>query len=151
MNQIFIIFLFYVSLSGNLLFAGERTTINLNGSWQFNQTENAFPPNEFTRTIAVPGLIHLAEPKIDDYNKFFQRPADTEIKDQHNLYNLSYIPKYSWYRKTVFLPTDVQGKEATISTKKSQFVTQVYIKCGRKTLRAKHKSPDSNHYWCYTR
>lgn len=127
MRQIFLVVFSVFILSNNTLHSSERTTIDLNGNWQFDQTENAFPPSNFTRTIAVPGLIHLAEPKIADYDKFFQRPADTEIKDQHNLYNLSYKPKYSWYRKTVFIPSDMQGKEAMITIKKSQFVTQVYI------------------------
>ena len=52
---------------------GERTVINLNGVWQFDQTVNAFPPAKFTRTIPVPGLVHLAEPKIEDYDLFFKR------------------------------------------------------------------------------
>ena len=41
-----------------------RTVINLNGTWEFDQTTTAFPPEKFTRTIPVPGLIHLAVPKI---------------------------------------------------------------------------------------
>ena len=51
---------------------GGRIVINLNGTWQFDQTVNAFPPTKFTRTIPVPGLVHLASPKIDDYDKFFK-------------------------------------------------------------------------------
>jgi beta-galactosidase len=127
MRQLFLVVFAVFLLSNHTLHSSERTTINLNGTWQFDQTTSAFPPIKFTRTIAVPGLIHLAEPKIADYDKFFQRPADTEIKDQHNLYDLSYKPKYSWYRKTVYIPSDMQGKEAMITIKKSQFVTQVYI------------------------
>jgi hypothetical protein len=37
-----------------------RTSINLNGTWEFDQTVNAFPPAKFTRIIPVPGLVHLA-------------------------------------------------------------------------------------------
>ncbi len=105
----------------------QREVIDLNGTWQFDQTLQAFPPKKFTRNIPVPGLIHLAKPTIDDYDKFFKRPAETEIKDQHNLYQLDYTPKYSWYRKKIFIPADLEGKNATISIKKSQFVTQIYI------------------------
>ena len=57
-----------------------RTTINLNGNWDFDQTTTAFPPEKFTRTIPVPGLIHLAEPKIAEYDKFFKRPDRAEAK-----------------------------------------------------------------------
>ncbi len=106
---------------------GRRTVINLNGTWQFDQTVNAFPPARFTRTIPVPGLVHLAEPKIDDYDKFFKRADQVEAKTQHNLYNIDYTPRYSWYRKSVFIAKELDGKEAVITIKKSQYVTQVYI------------------------
>ena len=104
-----------------------RTTINLNGTWEFDQTINAFPPSKFTRTIPVPGLVHLATPKIEDYDKFFKRTDKVVAKDQHNLYNIDYTPRYSWYRKTVFIPKDLGGKEGMITIKKSQYVTQVYV------------------------
>jgi beta-galactosidase len=53
-------------LSSQLLIAQEpRKIINLNGIWEFDQTTKAFPPETFTRKIPVPGLIHLAEPRIE--------------------------------------------------------------------------------------
>ena len=104
-----------------------RTILNLNGTWEFDQTRKSFPPEEFTRTIPVPGLIHLAEPRIEEYDKFFKRPDKAESIEQFNLYNLDYIPRYSWYRKIVFIPKDLEGKEGMITIKKSQYVTQVYI------------------------
>jgi hypothetical protein len=104
-----------------------RTTINLNGTWDFDQTTTAFPPEKFTRTIPVPGLVHLAEPKIIEYDKFFKRPDKPESKDQFNLYNLDYTPRYSWYRKKIYIPKELEGREGMITIKKSQYVTQVYI------------------------
>ena len=104
-----------------------RTVISLNGSWDFDQTTAAFLPEKFTRTIPVPGLIHLAEPKIVEYDKFFKRPDRAEAKEQFNLYNLDYTPRYSWYRKKVFIPKELENKEGIITIKKSQYVTQVYI------------------------
>src|SRR5664279_3095864 len=104
-----------------------RTTINLNGTWDFDQTTTAFPPDKFTRTIPVPGLVHLAQPKIIDYDKFFKRPDKPESKEQYNLYNLDYTPRYSWYRKKIFIPKELEGREGIITIKKSQYVTQVYI------------------------
>jgi beta-galactosidase/beta-glucuronidase len=104
-----------------------RTVINLNGTWQFDQTKNAFPPVKFTRTIPVPGLVHLAEPKIEDYDKFFKRADKVQAKEQHNLYNIDYTPRYSWYRKLVFIPKNLDSQQAMITIKKSQYVTQVYI------------------------
>lgn len=108
--------------------AGEpRTTINLNGTWEFDQTTTAFPPKKFTRKIQVPGLVHLAEPRIEDYDRFFKRADKVEFKEQHNLYNIDYTPRYSWYRKTVTIPKELEGKEGVITIKKSQYVTQVYV------------------------
>ncbi len=104
-----------------------RTTFNLNGTWQFDQTINAFPPSKFTRTIPVPGLVHLATPKIADYDKFFKRADKVVAKDQHNLYNIDYTPRYSWYHKSVFIPKEMDGREGLITIRKSQYVTQVYI------------------------
>ena len=104
-----------------------RTIINLNGTWQFDQTVKAFPPEKFKRTIPVPGLVHLAVPKIEEYDKFFKRPNKVEAKEQHNLNNLDYTPRYSWYRKSVLIPKELNDKEAMITIKKSQYVTQVYV------------------------
>jgi beta-galactosidase len=104
-----------------------RTVINLNGTWEFDQTVTAFPPERFTRTIPVPGLVHLAEPKIADFDKFFKRPDKAESMEQFNLYNLDYTPRYSWYRKRIFIPGNLAGRQGVITIKKSQYVTQVYI------------------------
>jgi beta-galactosidase len=123
-----LLFLF-ISLSVKAASAEDvaRTIINLNGTWQFDQTMNAFPPAKYSRTIPVPGLVHLATPKIDDYDKFFKRADQVEAKEQHNLYNIDYTPRYSWYRRTVFIPKELDEKEAVITIKKSQYVTQVYV------------------------
>lgn len=104
-----------------------RIVIDLNGTWQFDQTANAFPPIKFTRTIPVPGLVHLATPAIEDYHKFFKRATRVEAKEEHNLYNIDYTPRYSWYKKLVTVPSNLEGKEAMITIKKSQYVTQVYV------------------------
>jgi beta-galactosidase len=104
-----------------------RTTVNLNGTWEFDQTTKAFPPEKFARKIHVPGLIHLAEPHIEEYDKFFKRPGKAESTEQFNLYNLDYTPRYSWYRRSIFVPKELEGKEGMITIKKSQYVTQVYI------------------------
>jgi beta-galactosidase len=104
-----------------------RTVISLNGIWEFDQTTDAFPPAKFTRKIPVPGLITLADPRIADYDKFFKRPGQVVAKDQHSLYDIDYTPRYSWYRKTIYVDRELEGSEAVITLKKSQYVTQVFI------------------------
>ena len=124
-SALFLVLLF----CGSALFSQNepRTTINLNGTWDFDQRINAFPPSKFTRVIPVPGLVHLATPKIEDYDKFFKRADKVVAKDQHNLYNIDYTPRYSWYRKAIFIPKNLDEREAMITIKKSQYVTQVYV------------------------
>ena len=127
MKYLFFCLLFSISFLAKAASEGGRTVINLDGTWQFDQTVNAFPPAKFTRTIPVPGLIHLAVPKIEDYDKFFRRAEKVEANDQHNLYHIDYIPRYSWYRKLVFIPKELEGKNGMITIKKSQYVTQIYV------------------------
>jgi len=112
---------FLLLFSGMTVLAGQtpRTIINLNGIWEFDQTTNAFPPAKFTRTIPVPGLVHLATPRIEDYDKFFKRADKVVPKDQHNLYNIDYTPRYSWYRRTIYIPKDMEAGEAMITIKKA--------------------------------
>jgi len=127
MKRIFIYLILWIPVLVISANADDRTVINLNGTWQFDQTVNAFPPSKFTRNIPVPGLVHLATPKIADYDKFFKRAEQVEAKDQHTLYNIDYTPRYSWYRKSVLVAKELEGKEAMITIKKSQYVTQVYV------------------------
>src|SRR5689334_10127297 len=75
-----------------------RIVINLNGTWDFEQTKTAFMPANFSRKIPVPGLIHLAVPRIEEYDKFFKRPDKVNATSEHDVYDIDYIPKYSWYR-----------------------------------------------------
>jgi hypothetical protein len=127
MKKHFLIYIFFSLCVQFTLGQNYRTIINLNGTWEFDQTTKAFPPEKFTRKVPVPGLIHLAEPRIEEYDKFFKRPDRAEAVEQFNLYNLDYTPRYSWYRKTVFIPKELEGKQGMITIKKSQYVTQVYI------------------------
>ena len=105
----------------------EVKILNLNGVWDFEQTDNAFPPQKFTRKCPVPGLIHLAEPKIEAYQKLFKRPDQVLADEAYDYRELDYNPKYSWYKKTIVIPADLKGKQAMLSILKSKYVTQVYV------------------------
>src|SRR6476661_1552449 len=97
---IFLNFLSYIIISAT----PPRTTISLNGNWEFEQTTSAWPPSTYKRSIVVPGLVHLAIPKIEEYEKFFKRPEAVSSKMEHSVYNIDYTPRYSWYRKKIFVP-----------------------------------------------
>jgi hypothetical protein len=105
-----IIFLFLIT---NLIFADNpRYVLDLCGQWEFDQTVKAYPSDTFTRTIQVPGLIDLAEPKIDQYDELFMGDHD---------------PKYSWYRYKFFVPEKYHDKRAVLTILKSRFNTQVIL------------------------
>jgi beta-galactosidase len=114
-------------LSVSVFPQNEGKIINLNGTWDFDQTTDAFPPQKFTRKCPVPGLIHLAEPKIDAYDKLFKRPDQVLADEAYDYRKLQYEPRYSWYKKVVNIPADMKGSEAMLSILKSQYVTQVYV------------------------
>jgi hypothetical protein len=123
MKKIFILLLAFFTCQTY----AQRTTINLNGTWEFDRTVKAFPPAEFTRTIPVPGLIHLANPKIEDYDIWFKKPETTMVKQAHGVYDIDYVPKYNWYRKVIKIDKAHEINEVLLRIKKSQYVTQVYI------------------------
>lgn len=62
-----------------------RTTFSLNGMWEFEQTEKAFPPMHFTRRIPVPGLIHLSEPLIEQHDTLLTRDYKPRWRGQRGL------------------------------------------------------------------
>lgn len=118
---------FVVLFAACHVMAAPRTTLSLNGLWQFDQTEQAFPPKEFTRTIPVPGLVHLAEPKIDQYENLYAKSKTAQYKTDHRVLDLQYDPRYNWYRKVFDLPNELADQYAVLSIKKSKYVTQVYV------------------------
>ncbi len=122
-----LIFLALLLISITTFAQNEGKVIDLNGEWDFDQTTDAFPPKKFTGKCPVPGLIHLAQPKIEAYDKLFKRPGQVLADEAYDYRKLQYEPKYSWYKKIVNVPADLIGKEAMLTLLKSKYVTQVYI------------------------
>ena len=104
-----------------------RTTISLNGEWDFDQTELAFHPRKYTRKIPVPGLVHLARPKISQYEKFFKKPDGVELVEQFNFLERDYTPMYNWYKRKVFIDEKFKDEQLFLTIKKSQYVTRVFV------------------------
>jgi len=103
-----------------------RRTIDLNGIWDFEQTKTAIPPRKFTRKIPVPGFIHLATPRIDQYDKLFF--VDRESKGASgNPFKSPYRPRYNWYRRVIKVPAECKNSNAVITILKSKYVTQVMV------------------------
>jgi hypothetical protein len=86
--------------------------ILLNGVADYEQTEFAFPPEKFDYKVPVPGLIDLAEPKLEQYDKYFSGKQEL---------------KYHWYRFTFKVPSKYENKFATLVLLKSMFNTQIIL------------------------
>jgi hypothetical protein len=86
--------------------------ISLNGNVDFEQTDNAFPPTQFTRKCPVPGLITSAEPKIIDFEKYFSGTQPS---------------KYNWYRFKFKLATKKINEFAVLKLLKSMYNTQIFL------------------------
>lgn len=104
-----------------------RKTISLNGSWDFEQSKTAFPPQKFTRKIPVPGLIHLARPKIEQYDLYFPKPGTVAYERRQRGINSFIEPLYNWYRIRFKVNPDLSKKYGVLTLHKSQFVTQAFL------------------------
>ena len=104
-----------------------RVIIPLNGEWEFDQTKTAFPPARYTRKIPVPGLVHLAQPRIEQYDKLFQKPAKVEKMELRHDFYTDYTPMYSWYRKKINIEKSLSDKKLFLTIRKSQYVTLIYV------------------------
>lgn len=125
--KIILLFLVLITIHGFTHAQTEGRIINLNGIWDFEQTETAFPPARFTRKCPVPGLVHLAEPKIDAYDKLFKRPDQVQNEEASDYREIDYEPRYSWYRRTVDIPAEMGDTEVMLTILKSKYVTQVFV------------------------
>jgi hypothetical protein len=110
MRILFIPFIVLASFTAIAQEAANR--MSLNGTAEFEQTENAFPPDQFSRTISVPGLIDLAMPEIEQHEAYF-----------HGLHE----PKYSWYRFKFTPDSKNTGQFAVLKMLKSRYNTQIIL------------------------
>ncbi len=121
------VFLFS-AVFGSVIADDIRTVVNLNGIWDFDQTTLSIHPSKFTRKIPVPGLVHLALPRIEEYEKFFKRAGSgLDGGWERQLYLADYTPRYSWYRKKILVGENMKGLESVLTIRKSQYNTQVFV------------------------
>ena len=120
-----VLWLFLIFLNTITFAQQPRLSLSLNGTWDFEQTPTAFPPSKFTRKIPVPGLINMARPKVDQYDYLFSPVFPDGARERPS--NWPREPRYNWYKRTIFIPEDRQGKKAVLTLLKSQYVTQVYV------------------------
>ena len=116
--------------------AAERRTLSLDGTWQL--AEGVIPtelPDRYDRTVPVPGLANLAQPPLEDVDRFISREnmanrvrAQQVPEDWLRKYWLGKVEQrrnYLWYRRTFTAPA--QRSVAMLKIHKAQFGTDVWI------------------------
>jgi hypothetical protein len=110
--RFFFFILLFTSIISTSFAQVHKDVLMLNGTADYEQTELAFPPTQFKHKIPVPGLIDSAEPKIDQYDNYFNGTQQL---------------KYHWYRFKFKVPEKYKQKFATLTLLKSMFNTQITL------------------------
>jgi beta-galactosidase len=103
----------------------ERETISLNGIWQIAEGKKDIMPPVYNRTIAVPGLVTLAEPAFEN--------AAPPVPDRYSDRNPNkYYPQHDsirdayWYRRMVKITKNIP-EIAVLKVGKAMFGTKVFV------------------------
>ncbi|MGA3268023.1 MAG: glycoside hydrolase family 2 TIM barrel-domain containing protein [Verrucomicrobiota bacterium] len=122
-------------LSAKAASAG-RTTLSLDGQWQIADGKSPDEiPADFTHTVPVPGLAHLASPPFPDVDRFISRERVAGLISRGqapqvwmtNYWNgkVEQDRNYFWYRKTFRAPS--ARALAMLKISKAQFGTAVWL------------------------
>jgi beta-galactosidase len=114
----------------------KRMTLSLNGKWQIADGKlRQDIPGNFTHTVPVPGLAHIATPSFPDVDRFISRERLAWLI-AHGHANPYWMVKYwdgkveqdrnyFWYRKTFRAP--LARAAAILKINKAQFGTAVWL------------------------
>src|SRR3984893_17475406 len=117
------------------LWATDRTTISLNGTWQIEDSKEAEAiPVAWNHTVPVPGLAHSAEPAFPQVDQFDSRMllqnrvSQGSLPNSATVYNAG-VPRqqrnWFWYRRT-FEVSDTKSV-AILRINKAQFGAAVWL------------------------
>lgn len=108
MKYIFLLLILAPLLSSGQKTVNQRQEISLNGTWEIAKTGSLNDmPSTFAAKISVPGLVDMAEPKIDK---------------QDTAYNSSIY----WYKRT-FTVKDLKADVIRLKINKANYHTWVYV------------------------
>jgi beta-galactosidase len=129
---------FQVFLLATLAFAhagAQRVTIPLDGSWTIaDSVDPNVPPSAFDHTVAVPGLVHSAQPAFPGVDQYETSEwIGTMIRDGifppteaiQTLGRTQQQRMYFWYRRSFRAPSRKQ--RALLVVNKAQFGTAVWL------------------------
>jgi hypothetical protein len=116
------------------LWATDRTTISLNGTWQIEDSKEEAIPVAWNHKVPVPGLAHSAEPAFPQVDQFDSRMSiqnrvgQGKLPKTANVYNAGVSRQernWFWYRRT-FDVSDTKTV-AILRINKAQFGAAVWL------------------------
>ncbi|MCX8038774.1 MAG: hypothetical protein N3D11_17325 [Candidatus Sumerlaeia bacterium] len=113
----------------------ERTILPLDGRWQIAESVDADKtPATFDRTVAVPGLVKLAQPPFSGMEEI-QSAAESKARTPAKTAEFQPLRNYFWYRTEFKWPhakgASAHPQVAILKINKAQFGTAVWLN-GRK-------------------
>lgn len=126
---------FFATLAALPAASAQRVTIALDGSWAIGDSVDPnLPPTAFDHTVAVPGLVHSAEPAFPGVDQYETAEwIGTMIRDGifpateaiQTLGRTQQQRMYFWYRRSFRAPARKQ--RALLLVNKAQFGTAVWL------------------------
>lgn len=117
------------------LWATDRTTISLNGTWQIEDSKEAEAiPVAWSHKVPMPGLAHSAQPAFSQVDQFDSRMSIQNRVDEGMLPNSATVynagvsrqeRNWLWYRRT-FEVSDTKSV-AILRINKAQFGAAVWL------------------------
>src|ERR1700720_3653610 len=133
-----VILLFILSLDGAFplsLWAAERTTVSLNGTWDIEDSKDAEAiPSVWNHKVPVPGLAHSAQPAFPHVDEFDSRMGiqnqvgEGKLPANAIVYNAGVSRQdrnWFWYRRTFDI--SATGSVAVFRINKAQFGAAVWL------------------------
>lgn len=132
---------FFCLIVGILTTNAQRRTMSLNGVWEIAKTDtDVSVPHVFPSKVAVPGLVDLAVPAIDQLPKytnlkkgFIVNAANTDdtlntvsIDPNSRNEGLYYNNSVYWYRRKFSLAND-NNEVVLLKINKSMYHTRIYL------------------------
>ncbi|HEX2968337.1 MAG TPA: glycoside hydrolase family 2 TIM barrel-domain containing protein [Bacteroidales bacterium] len=96
----------------------KRAVIPLNGEWQVEEGSMNNPPDNYSHTVRVPGLVNMAEPPFVN--------SGPKVWDRNNIYQADTLREAFWYHRS-FRINDNIPDVARLKVSKAMFGTRVYL------------------------
>ena len=121
-NIVFVFILLLIDFAG--VWAGERRTISLDGTWQVAEGSMSEVPSTFDHTVPVPGVLDLASPPFETLGSVVT--DQKRGKPWERLQRSDPLREAFWYRRT-FKVDAPESNVALLKINKARFGAKVFL------------------------